>query len=255
MPRLSVLIIAKNEEAQIGACLESVRFADERVVVDSGSTDRTVEAARTGGARVVEAVWQGFAGTKDAALREVTSEWVLWLDADERVTPELQEEIRAAVQRSDVDGFYVARKAIFLGRWIKHCGWYPGYVCRLFRRDKARFTDDLVHESVCLAGPAAYLTHPLMHYTDPSLEHYLDKFNRYTSLAAQQMYNDHRHFRLTDLLGRPIFIFFKMFVLKRGFLDGMQGLVLCVLSACYVFTKYAKLWHLWQTRTSQRVRS
>ena len=137
----------------------------------------------------------------------------------------------------------MARKAIFLGRWIKHCGWYPGFVVRLFQKQGSRFSDDLVHESVQLTGPTAYLKTPLIHFTDPSLDHYLDKFNRYTTLAARQLYTSGYRFHLTDLLGRPLFSFVKMYLLKRGFLDGIPGLILCVLSACYVFTKYAKLWH------------
>ena len=240
---LSIIIITKNEGAQIRDCLESALFADEIIVVDSGSTDNTVAIAKGYATRIIETAWKGYGGTKNLALEVASGDWVFWLDADERIPPSLQAEIREAIKNADVAGFHVARKAIFLGRWIKHCGWYPGFVVRLFLKQGARFSDDLVHESVRLTGPTAYLKTPLIHYTDPSLDHYLDKFNQYTTLAARQLYASDYRFHLTDLLGRPLFSFVKMYLLKRGFLDGVPGLILCVLSACYVFTKYAKLWH------------
>lgn len=254
MSRLSAIVIVRNEEAQIQACLESLAWVDETVVVDSGSTDRTVELARRHATKVIETEWTGYAGAKQRALQEVSGDWVLWIDADERVPSELAEEIRSVLERSEINGYYVARKAIFLGRWIKHGGWYPGYVCRLFRRYAGRFNNALVHEAVTVDGPTGHLAHPLIHYTDPTLEHYLKKFNIYTSLAAQQLYQDGRRFRWIDLIGRPPFMFLKMYVIKRGFLDGVQGLILCVLSSCYVFTKYAKLWHRWQSRQHEKQR-
>ena len=249
MPRLSAIIITRNEEGQIHECLESIRWVDEIIVVDSGSTDRTVELAQEHATRLIETTWQGYAKTKALALAETTADWVLWIDADERVTPELGAEIRQVIEGTGVAGYYMARKTIFLGRWIRHCGWYPGHVCRLFKRDCGRFNEAQVHEAVEVDGPVGYLEHPLLHYTDPSLEHYLKKFNIYTSLAAQQLYEKDRRFHLFDLF-RPPFTFVKMYILKLGFLDGIQGLILCVLSSCYVFTKYAKLWHVWHTRGS-----
>ena len=140
-------------------------------------------------------------------------------------------------------GYYIARKAIFLGRWIKHCGWYPGYVIRLFKKEGARFSENLVHESVYIDGPTAHLKSPLIHYTATSLDHYFIKFNKYTTLAARELFQSNYRIHLTDLIGRPIYSFVKMYIMKRGFLDGVQGLILCILSACYVFTKYAKLWY------------
>ena len=152
-------------------------------------------------------------------------------------------EIQEATKTGAVNGYYIARKAIFLGRWIKHCGWYPGYVIRLFKKEGARFSENLVHESVHIDGPTAYLKSPLIHYTDTSLDHYFVKFNKYTTLAARELFQSNYSCHLTDLIGRPIYSFIKMYIIKRGFLDGVQGLILCVLSACYVFTKYAKSWH------------
>ena len=250
MPRLSAIVITRNEERQIQECLESIHWVDEIIVVDSGSTDRTVELALEHATRVIETTWQGYAKTKALALAETTSEWVLWIDTDERVTLELGAEIRQAIEDVGIAGYYVARKTIFLGRWIRHCGWYPDYVCRLFRRDRARFNEALVHEAVEVDGQVEYLEYPLIHHTDPTLEHYLNKFNVYTSLAAKQLNEKGKRFHLFDLLLRPPFTFVKMYIIKLGFLDGIQGLILCVLSSCYVFTKYAKLWHVWHTRKS-----
>jgi len=240
---LSIIIITKNEEAQIKDCLESVRFADEIILVDSGSTDKTLSIARAYATRIIETDWKGYSGTKMIALEAATGDWILWLDADERVQPSLQEEIQEVTKTGAVAGYYIARKAIFLGRWIKHCGWYPGYVIRLFKKEGARFSENLVHESVYIDGPAAHLKSPLIHYTDTSLDHYFIKFNKYTTLAARELFQSNYSCHLTDLIGRPIYSFIKMYIIKRGFLDGVQGLILCILSACYVFTKYAKLWH------------
>lgn len=242
---LSVIIIARNEAWRIEACLKSARFADEIVLVDSGSTDDTVAIAREYADRVIETEWRGYGATKQLALEHAAGDWVLWLDADERVPPDLRDEILATVDTGEHAGYRIARKTLFLGHWIRHCGWYPGYVLRLFRREAdPRFTEDQVHESLRIRGPTGDLSRPLVHDTDPTLHHYLVKFNSFTSLGARQLYLSGRRFRLTDLVFRPIFTLLKMYVLKRGFLDGLPGLILCGLSACYVFTKYAKLWHL-----------
>ena len=242
---LSVIIIARNEARRIEACLQSARFAEEIVLVDSGSTDDTVAIARKYADRVVETEWRGYGPTRQLALELATGDWVLWLDADESVPPSLRDEILDVVDTGKHAGYHIARKTLFLGHWIRHCGWYPGYVLRLFRRGAdPRFTDDEVHESLRIRGAIGYLKHPMIHDTDPTLHHYLSKFNSFTSLGARQLYLSGRRFRLTDLVCRPIFTLLKMYVLKRGFLDGLPGFILCGLSACYVFTKYAKLWHL-----------
>lgn len=249
MGRVSVITIVQNEEQNIGECLESVRWADERIVVDSGSVDRTVEVAQQHGADVMTVTWEGYGPTKNVALDHCTGDWILWLDADERVPPELAEEIRSIVDGdgNSEAGFEVGRRAYFLGRWIQHSGWYPGRVTRLFRKGKGRFNDSRVHEQLLLDGPVGSLKNDLLHFTDPNLHHYFTKFNRYTSLAAEQLHAGGRQFSLYDLLVRPPFQFLKMYILRRGFLDGMHGFVLATVSAWYVFTKYAKLWELQQT--------
>ncbi len=244
MPEISVLILAKNEGHNIRACLESVRWADEIVVVDTGSSDDTVEQAQIWGANVLQTEWQGFAGTKNWGVNHLTREWVLWLDADERVTPELAEEIRGTLSNPEKDGYEIPRKANFLGHWILHGGWYPGYVLRLVRRELAHFEESRVHEGLMRPPKVGRLRNPLLHFTDPTLEHYLAKFNRYTSLAAEDLHEKGRHFHLTDLLIRPVHLFLKMYFFKAGFLDGFAGFLLAQLSAFYVFTKYAKLFEL-----------
>jgi glycosyltransferase involved in cell wall biosynthesis len=250
MGRLTVITLALNEERNIAQCLESVRWADEVIVVDSGSTDRTVEIARQFTDRVLSVEWQGYGATKNVALRQAQCEWVLWLDADERVPGELAKEIRAIVRKGEAsaEAYSVARRAYFLGRWIKHCGWYPSRVTRLFLREKGKFSENRVHEHLVIDGRTAVLQHDLLHFTDPDLTHYFAKFNRYTSLAAEDMKASGRTASAADLVFRPPFMFLKMYVLRRGFLDGVQGLILCVVSSAYVFTKYAKLWELSHTQ-------
>jgi glycosyltransferase involved in cell wall biosynthesis len=241
---ISVVTIAYNEEENIAACLASVQWADELIVVDALSTDRTAEIARTFTDKVFAVQWEGYAAAKQFGLAQAQHPWVLWLDADERVTPELAGEIRgiAGAGEGRYAGYEVARRAYFLGRWIRHCGWYPGYVVRLFRRDAVRFTSSSVHERVECSGEIGRLRHDLLHYTDDNLFHYFAKLNRYTSLAADDLVRSGRRFSLAGVLVRPPFLFFKMYVLRAGFLDGMHGLILSLLSAAYVFTKYLKLW-------------
>ncbi|MBI5645967.1 MAG: glycosyltransferase family 2 protein [Ignavibacteriae bacterium] len=244
MNPVSVIVIARDEERNIAACLESVAWAAQViVVVDDRSTDATAELARKSGADVYVRPWLGYAGMKSAALQHASHEWVLWLDADERVLPELAREIDTVLATSPPEtAFRVARRAYFLGKWIRHCGWYPGHVTRLFRKSHARFSSSAVHEHLEVDGPIGTLRNDLLHFTDDDLEHYFEKLNRYTSLAAQELVEAGRRVRARDLLLRPWAIFVKMYVLRGGFLDGTHGYLLSRLSAAYVLTKYAKAW-------------
>ena len=244
MKGLSVITLTLNEEANIASCLESVTWADELLVADSGSVDKTVAIAKSHNAKVIPVAWDGYGRTKNQVLLQARGDWVLWLDADERVTPELASEINEIVHSPSVEfaGYSVARRAFFLGRWIRHCGWYRSTVIRLFRRDKGRFSEHLVHEKLILEGPVGRLKSDLIHLTDPNLDHYFKKFNRYTSLSAEEMHRDGKRFSLFDLLVRPLFTFFRMYILRRGFQDGLEGFILCVASSAHVFAKYAKLW-------------
>ena len=246
MSKLSVITLALNEEHNIVDCLASVKWADELIVVDSGSTDRTVELSRQFTNKVLRLKWRGYGGTRNEALQQATGDWILWLDADERVPPELAAEIQQRIRDDDdmFSGYRVARRGYFLGKWIKHCGWYPSRVTRLFRRSRGKFSESRVHEQLLVDGATGQLHNDLLHYTDPDLDHYLQKFNRYTSLAAQDLHAAGKRFSLYDVLVRPPFVFFKMFVLRLGFLDGVHGFILCFASMAYVFVKYAKLWEL-----------
>jgi len=241
--KISVILITLNEERNIAACLASVQWADELIVVDSQSKDRTAEIARRFTGKVFDKEFAGFSENKNFALQQATNEWVLWIDADERVTPELATEIRQVIEKEPaVNGFECGRRAYFLGKWIKHCGWYPGYVLRLFRHNAAHFSDNKVHEGLILVGPRCRLQNDLLHFTDDSLEHYLWKFNRYTTFAAEELETRGKKSGFVNILFRPLHTFIKMFILKGGFLDGIHGFILCLLSAGYVLIKYAKLW-------------
>lgn len=244
MNTISVIVITKNEEKNVAECLSTVAWANEIIVVDAGSSDATVAEAKRFTSRIYVRPWEGYGAAKNFALQNSSSEWVFWLDADERVPLSLKEQILSVVAApgASFNAYTVPRKANFLGRWILHCGWYPGRVTRLFRRGAGRFTQEKVHEKLEIEGQTGELTSDLLHYTDPSLARYFEKFNKYTTLASEELRDSGRSFGIAQITIRPFWTFVRMYFLKMGFLDGIQGLILCVLSACYVFTKYAKLW-------------
>jgi glycosyltransferase involved in cell wall biosynthesis len=242
MEKISVTIITKNEEANIRECLESVRWADEIVVVDSGSSDQTLEICNQYQAKVYQEDWQGFARQKNSAVAKTRNEWVLSVDADERVPKELQEEIANVLRRnSSVDGYFLARKNFFLGKWIKHCGWYPDYTLRLFRKDLGYFEEREVHERVKVQGKVGYMQYPLEHFTYRSISDFIQRLDRYASLAAREMKKEGRRFRYIDLFFRPPFTFIQMYLLRTGFLEGYFGFLLSILYSFYTFAKYSKL--------------
>jgi glycosyltransferase involved in cell wall biosynthesis len=243
MTGCSVIVITKNESRNIDDCLRSVPFSDDIIVVDAESTDDTAAKARQWTERIYIRPWTGFAAAKQFALAQTKHNWVLWLDADERVMPELATEIQQTIQSGPAHAaFTVARRAYFLGRWIQHSGWYPGRVARLFDKRRARFNDAAVHEGLEIDGPVGELKHDLLHFTDPNIYHYFTKFNRYTTLATEGLVKKGKYFHLTDVIIRPWWQFMKMYFIRLGFLDGVQGLLLALFSSAYVFTKYAKLW-------------
>ncbi len=245
MAVLSAIVITKNEAGHIAECLDSISFVDEIVVVDSQSEDGTEKIAKRFTRKVYVIEWKGYAEAKQHALQKSTGEWILWLDADERVPPRLAEEIKQVIDKNAVfSGYRMPRKAFFLGKWIRHGGWYPGYVVRLFRKEKGRFGDERVHERLILDGPVGTLKSPLIHYTDQSIEQYFDKFNRYTSLAAQDLRDRGKRVTVLGMLFRSVHMFVRMYIFRAGFLDGVEGFLLAVFSSNYVFTKYAKLWKL-----------
>jgi glycosyltransferase involved in cell wall biosynthesis len=240
---LSVIVIAKNEAASIGDCLQSVAWADERIVLDGGSTDATVAIAKALGARVeVAADWPGFGPQKNRALAFASGDWVLSLDADEQVSPGLRIEIEAALRAPGAAVYRMPRASRYCGRTLRHGGWWPDYVIRLFRRGEARFSDDLVHERLVSTAAVGTLTQPLLHDTYASLEEALDKANRYSTLGAEQAFVRGERTGLMTALGHGLWAFFRTYVLRRGFLDGGQGLLLAVSNAHTTFYRYAKLW-------------
>jgi glycosyltransferase involved in cell wall biosynthesis len=236
---LSVTVIALNQEDHIGPCLESVSFADEIVVVDTGSTDRTVELARAHTDRVVSAPWQGFGRTKNFALDQARGEWVFSLDTDERVTPRLREEILAVVRAGGpLPGYRVPRKNYVGSRWVRRLGWWPDYTLRLFRREQGRFLNREVHEEVEVAGPVGKLTAPLEHYSYRDLAEYAARQERYARLAARELARQGRRPLPGELLLRPLATFIKLYLLRGGFLEGALGLGLALESSRYNFKKY-----------------
>jgi glycosyltransferase involved in cell wall biosynthesis len=245
LSKISCIIITRNEAKNIGRCLKSVSWAEEIVIVDSGSTDDTKKIASEFTDKIFDLEWKGYGPTKEFARNQVTADWVLSIDADEVVSEKLREEILSTVSSENpLDGYFIPRRSNFLGKWIRHGGWYPDLVLRLFKREKGGFTMRLVHEEVKVSGPTGHLINDLLHYTDPDFEHYLTKLNRYTSLDAMQMLEAGKKSGLADVVLRPAILFFKMYILKAGFLDGIHGFILAAASAFHVFSKYIKLWHL-----------
>jgi glycosyltransferase involved in cell wall biosynthesis len=254
---LSVVIITHNEEANIGRTLASVQplVADgkgEIIVVDSGSTDRTVEIAKSFGAKVSIEDWKGYAAQKNSAIDKATGDWILSLDADEEVESDLVKEISIGIsQQQQLAGYWMARKNFFLGRWIKSGGFWPDWKLRLFRRGAGRFEDRAVHEDIQSQGLTAKLHGALLHYSYPTLADYIDHMNRYSSLGAEMVVaKNYRGFSLYNIVLRPLATFIYNYFLRLGFLDGREGLLLHLYHAVYVSWKYAKAWE--QSRNDKR---
>jgi glycosyltransferase involved in cell wall biosynthesis len=248
MKRLSVIIIAKNEARNIEHCVRSVAFADEVVVVDSASTDGTGELARAAGATVVRYEdWPGFGAQKNRALAAASGEWVLSLDADERVTPELSRSIQEAIANPRFEAYSLGRLSSYCGQYMRHSGWYPDRVVRLFLRGRAKFSDDLVHERVLTEGAVGQLQGDLLHDSMPHLESVLDKLDRYSSAGAQSLLARGVRGSLSKALGHGLWAFVRTYLIKRGFLDGRLGFVLAVSNAEGTYYRYLKLW-LMQSR-------
>ena len=243
MNRLSVTIIAWNEEERLRACLESVAWAEEILVIDAESTDKTVQVAREFTDKIWVRPWPGFAEQKNFALDQATCEWVLSLDADERVPPELRERISRIVRANGPgDGYSIPRKNIFWGAWVRHGGLYPDYQLRLFRRAAGRFVDSAVHESIVVEGHVERLAEPLLHHSYRGLDDFVARSNRYSALAARDVVARGGRAGVLDLALRPLGRFLSMYVARGGFLDGWRGFVLAVLYANYVFLRVAKTW-------------
>lgn len=241
---VSAYIITHNNGPLLAACLQSLRWVDELVVVDDGSTDETLEIARAHQAHIYTHPFENFSAQRNYALAQCTGEWVVAIDADERLTPELRDELQAAFAAPhETVAFRTPRKNYFMGQWVRGCGWYPDYGVRIFRREGAYYTGD-VHEALHIDGPVATLQAPVEHQTITNLEQYVAKTNRYTTLAAEGMARAGKHARASHLLLNPLVTFAKCYLLRGGWRDGWTGLAISALSAYYNFLKYLKLHYL-----------
>ncbi len=239
--KISATIITLNEELNVARAIESLRCADEIVVVDSGSTDRTVEVAEKLGARVVESAWPGYANQKNHAAAQASYDWILSLDADESLSEALEAEIwRLKKTGPQYDAYTMPRLAQYLGRWIRHSGWYPDRKIRLYDRRKATWVGKFVHETVHVKGKVGHLESNLLHFTCDSLSEHLRTMDRYTTLAAQQLLETGEPVTFARILLSPPWTFFQTYVLNLGFLDGLEGLAIAHMAALYNFVKYAK---------------
>lgn len=239
---LSVVVITRNEADAIRPCLESVAWADEIVVLDSGSSDGTPDICREMGARVFEAAdWPGFGPQKNRAISHATGEWVLSLDADERVPPELRGEIESAMAKGSHAAFRMPRLSRYVSRYMRHSGWHPDHVIRLFRRGQARFSDDLVHERLIVEGDTGTLGAPLIHEAFTSLEEVLEKVNRYSTAGAEMAFRRGKRSSLAGAVARGLWTFIRTYFLKGGFLDGREGFMLAVSNAEGTYYRHLKL--------------
>jgi glycosyltransferase involved in cell wall biosynthesis len=240
MANLSVIIVAKNEAHNIVDCVKSCSFADEIIVLDSGSTDGTPDLARQAGARVIETDWPGFGVQKQRALTHAVSDWVLSIDADERISPELQQEILHVIEKPYADGYRIPRLSCFCGSFIHHGGWRPDYTLRLVQKHLAGFSDHVVHEHMTVDGSQADLEHSLIHYSYMTLNDVLEKLNRYSSGGAVELQNKNRSTGLGLALSHGLWAFFRTYFLRAGFLDGASGLMLAIYNGECTYYKYLK---------------
>jgi len=255
MRKCSAYIIARNEEKNIKECVESLKFADEIVVVDSFSSDATAEIAKSLGCKVVSHKFESFGAQRNFALEQCSYDWIICLDADERISPELKSEITAQLQKSpDGEVFLAPRKSKFINKWVLHSGWYPDYRHPvLFDKTKAKYKNQLVHEDIDYKGEKKYFKGDILHYPYDGIKQFARKCDLYTDLRAKEMFEKGKKFRTLNLIINPSVMFVKMYIIKRGFLDGLTGLVLALLySSVYTLMKYIKLWELEQKDAAKK---
>jgi glycosyltransferase involved in cell wall biosynthesis len=243
--KISSVLICKYEENNIEACLESVQWVDEIIVIDAESTDKTAELAKKFTDKVFIRKWEGFSSQRKFGLEQCNGEWIFPIDADERCTEELKKEILEKINSADLkqNGFKIPRKSFYKNHWVKHCGWYPGYQLRLFKKTKANVTDRLVHESYAVNGETGLLKNDLLHYTITSAKNYIEKINHYTSLQASEK-NKRGKVGFIKLLFRPFWAFFFMYIIKAGFLDGTAGLIVSYFNFITNILIYTKIWEM-----------
>lgn len=257
--RLSVVLITQDEEDNLPRTLESILplvngGRGEIIVVDSGSTDRTLEIARSFGAKIFDEPWKGFAGQKNSAIDKASGEWILQLDGDEALEPELANEIDTTLsQDPNVQGFWIPRKNFFLGRWIRHGGYYPDPKLRLIRHDAGKFEEYGAHPTIKVSGPTGRFKYALIHNAYPTLWGYIDHMNSYSSSGAKVAFEKGKHgFNLLDIIVRPLLTFVYNYCFRLGFLDGYEGLLLHLYHSAYVSWKYSKAWELGRNRQEPR---
>ncbi|NOX19673.1 MAG: glycosyltransferase family 2 protein [Nitrospirae bacterium] len=238
---LSAIVITKNEEKNIKRCLSGLLWCDEIIVVDSGSTDNTLEIAKGFTDRIYVENWKGYGPQKQSALEKARGEWVFSIDADEVVTEALSEEIKKTVSDTTRAGFYIPRKNFYKDKWLRHGGQYPDYVLRLFRRGSGRFSPSMVHEKVIIDGPCGRLKEPLLHYTFQDLSSLIDKINKYSSLSAKELFQAGRRCGALSPFMHFLSFFIRDYILRLGFLDGIEGFNVAFVKALGIYLKYAKL--------------
>jgi len=245
MVKLSCVIICKNEERNIKACLESIKWADEIILVDAESTDKTVEIAKKYTDKIFIKKWEGFSVQRKFGLEQCTGEWIFPMDADERCTEELKNEILSVINSSNVkeNGFRIPRKSFYRNYWIKYCGWYPGYQLRLFKRAKSGVTDRLVHEGYFVEGETGTLKNNILHYTISSIRDYIEKINHYSTLQAIEK-SKRGKVGFWDLILRPVAAFLSEYIGRKGFLDGIPGIIICHFNMITNVLTYTKIWEM-----------
>ena len=248
---ISAVIITKDEEDRIPRALASLDFADEVIVLDTGSSDRTVQICREAGARVEQVEWRGYVEAKNAAANLATGDWVLSLDADEEVTEALRSELEGIVSGDgQAAGYYIPRRNHYLGRWVRHCGWYPDYQLRFWRRGRGVWTGGRVHESVRIDGPTARTRGALNHYTYESTEEHLVRMHRYAELSALDKHERGGKAGFFGLMFAAPWQFIRLYFLRGGLLDGVTGLIVSAMGAHYAFLKKLKLWEMQNRRSN-----
>jgi glycosyltransferase involved in cell wall biosynthesis len=244
---IAAVVITKDEERNIAACLESVQWADQRIVVDACSSDRTVDIARSYTEHVFVRQWPGYGPQKNYGIDQAKAEWILILDADERVTEDLQREIQQRLTAdvpAEIVGFEIPRRNLFYGKWLVGGGTTPDFQLRLFRRAAGRYDETLLHEHLRLNGRIEGLAAPLQHHSMPTIRHHVRKMMRYTTLAALEKLKNRRHVSVLELAGNHLGTIARTFVLRRGYRDGVHGLVFALFAGMHTFVKYAKAWEL-----------
>lgn len=243
--RLSAVIITYNESQNIKACLESVGWADEIVVVDSFSTDDTVRICYEYTQKIYQQPWPGYGSQKNFGIGKASGDWILILDADERVSPDLKQEIQTVMDKplgTDIVAYEIPRKNYFWGRWVRWAGQYPDYQIRLFKKGKARYNDKKLHENLIVEGKVSRLNSPIEHYSYRSLSHWLHKLNTYTRLMEEEQSSQRKRVTGFDLFFRPVSTFIKMFILRKGYRGGICGIIISAFASFFTFLKYARGW-------------